>query len=388
MTVVFLSDIPWAGLHQRPQHIVLALAKRWRVLWVEPTTLLKRSYVRPVRVTENVFVMTVPVIPSNHRFKAVEGIARPLGRVPLVRRLFTLVQHALLLGVLKRLEMDPKDIGFVVENFRMMDVVKKFQPGFVLFDYIDNAFGFSRMSEHAENAWQRTVEDSDMIVVTSPALERQVRRVRTGDVFCVGNGVEFKFFAGGGTRERPSDLPPGGPVVGYIGAVSRWLDYDLLRFACGSMEDVRFVFIGPVDTRVRGTVRTLSRLPNVSFLGFRNYQVLPEYLACCDACIIPFLRNELTAAVNPVKLYEYSAQGKPTVVTDFSEDLGAFGDAVSIARTKEEFVSLIRTALGLPAGEGLRARLVDFARRNDWDSKTSVIVNLIQQKLSAQRHAS
>jgi hypothetical protein len=270
----------------------------------------------------------------------------------------------------------------------MIDLVRKFQPRFILFDYIDNAFGFSKLPPYAEQAWRSTIERADAITVTSPGLERQIREVRTEGVSRVGNGVEFTFFSSGGQPgARPPEIPPGGPIVGYIGAVSRWLDYELLDFACKNLKNVRFVFIGPVDARVRGEAAGLSRLPNVQFLGFREYDRLPGYLGCFDACVIPFRRNVLTAAVNPVKLYEYSSQGKPTVVTDFSDDLGSFGDAVSIARTRDEFVALIRAALERSGDALLKARLVEFARENDWGSKTSVIIDIIQQKLTAQRSA-
>jgi hypothetical protein len=114
----------------------------------------------------------------------------------------------------------------------------------------------------------------------------------------------------------------------------------------------------------------LRAFPNFHFLGVRPYAMVPLYLRYIDAGLIPFRRTSLTEGVNPVKLYEYSAAGIPTIATDFSDDMHEFTEMVLIARSADEFIRHIRTALtrrGQPAFvNSLRA----FARANDWDSRS------------------
>jgi len=81
--------------------------------------------------------------------------------------------------------------------------------------------------------------------------------------------------------------------------------------------------------------------------------------------LIPFRRTPLTEAVNPVKLYEYAAAGVPCVTTRFTDEVGAWGDAASVADSEEAFVASVRSLASSPADP---APLVAFARRHDWDA--------------------
>lgn len=379
MTVVFLSEIPWSGLHQRPQHIAISLSKRWNVLWVEPTTLLKRSYFRPVRVSDRISVLSIPAIPYNARFKIVSTIARPLSRIAVLRGLLSFLQRRLIIAALGKIGADPGDLVFVVHNYHLLHVIEKMHPRFLLYDYIDNAFGFTAMPRHVRRLWEGMLARADAVTVTSLTLKKQVEEIRTAGVHLVGNGVEFEYFSSESGGKRPEDLPSGKPIVGYIGAVYPWLDYELIETAAREMPGIDYVFIGPVHPKIQPLVQGIARLPNVRFLGFRNYNMIRDYLHCFSVCIIPFRRNELTRAVDPVKLYEYSAAGKPTVMTDFSDDPAEYEDVVSIAHSKEEFVTSLRRALDRSHDADYTRRLVAFARRHDWGAKTSQIIDLIQQ---------
>jgi hypothetical protein len=91
-------------------------------------------------------------------------------------------------------------------------------------------------------------------------------------------------------------------------------------------------------------------------------------------------------AVNPVKLYEYSAAGKPTVATNFSDDLAPFAGTVYIAQSKEEFVSFLRKAVERSTDASYISTLRLFAREHDWNMKTSVITHLIEQHLAQPKN--
>ncbi|MBI1803934.1 MAG: glycosyltransferase [Ignavibacteriae bacterium] len=379
MIIIFLSDIAWYGLHQRPQHIVLALAKRWPVLWVEPAVLTRRASFTPKLVQPNIYTMSFPVIPYNARSPLIQVVAKFLSRFPLARGIVHVWQRSVLRKALSSLEINDPDRVFILHNFHVIDLVDEFHPSVVVYDYIDNAFGFTRLPKHIIEAWKKTIKQADIIIVTSPTLAKQIESIRSDNIHYVGNGVEFDHFAKAGIVQSPLDLPTGKPIVGYIGAVYPWLDYDLIKRACTELPAIDFVFIGPVHPQVRDVVRELGRLPNVKFLGFKPYKDIPHYLHRFSVGIIPFKKNELTASVNPVKLYEYSAAGKPTVSTDFSDDLCEFKDLIFIARSQDDFLSSITTAIQRSRESRFMESLVTFARTHDWKNKTSVIVDFIQR---------
>lgn len=98
--------------------------------------------------------------------------------------------------------------------------------------------------------------------------------------------------------------------------------------------------------------------------------------------MIPFQKNELAAAVNPVKLYEYSAAGVPTVATDFSEDLLQYKDIISIARNREEFAEAVAQMQLKRRDAAFIQSLQAFARQHDWSTKASRILELLHANIT------
>ena len=386
MTIIFLSDIPWSGLHQRPQHIALALAKHWKVLWVEPAILSHKFHFRPIEVEHGIYGISVPAIPYNARSKFVQLLAKSLSAVIFLRKSLLIVQLFFLKRALKEIGSYDDSIGFFIQNFHLIDLVNKFKVKFVLYDYIDNAFAFTELPKHVEAWWMKTITRADIITVTSPGLSQQIQQHRKHNIHYVGNGVEFKFFSDKSAfKNIPDDLPRDKPIVGYIGAVYPWLDYDLIEYVIKTLPQINYVFIGTVHPKISDRIEILKRMGNVHILGFKSYAQIPSYLQRFDIGIIPFQRNELTKTVNPVKLYEYCAAGKPTVATDFSDDIREFKEIVHIAKSREEFVSSIKNCLDESIDPMTVNKLKSFAEGHDWQIKTSQIIKLISEELLTQK---
>ncbi|MFQ6060672.1 MAG: glycosyltransferase, partial [Thermoplasmata archaeon] len=122
--------------------------------------------------------------------------------------------------------------------------------------------------------------------------------------------------------------------------------------------------------------------PNIHFLGKRPYEQLPSYLRGIDVCIIPFEVNEITLSVDPIKIYEYLAAGKP-VVSTFLPELQKFGDRVRIAKNREDFENQIREALREDGA--LVSKRIDLARSNTWEERARRISQIIDELLIAKR---
>jgi glycosyltransferase involved in cell wall biosynthesis len=80
------------------------------------------------------------------------------------------------------------------------------------------------------------------------------------------------------------------------------------------------------------------------FLGRRPYADLPAYCKSFDVGLIPFKLNDLTRAVNPIKLREYLAAGLPVVSTPLPEVLACNGYAHT-AQGPDNFLTAIASAL-------------------------------------------
>ena len=93
-------------------------------------------------------------------------------------------------------------------------------------------------------------------------------------------------------------------------------------------------------------------------LGSKSYADIPAYLYNFDACLIPFLLNQVTKATDPVKLYEYFSLGKPVVATDMAE-LAQCGDLLYIGHDAEDFAQKLDAAVS--EGSGPRGRALPAA---------------------------
>nr|WP_243237156.1 glycosyltransferase [Heliobacterium chlorum] len=174
----------------------------------------------------------------------------------------------------------------------------------------------------------------------------------------------------------PSDLPSGfRHLIGFVGGIGDWIDVSLLaRLAAGQKESA-LVLIGPVET----DVQALKSLPNVFLLGRKPYGSLPDYIRHFEVCLSPFRINELTLSVNPVKVYEYLAAGKPVVSTALPE-VTPFAPVVSVAKDEESFIEAVRNALATDSPEK-RAERLALAEHHSWDARLEPMLQEIQQKL-------
>jgi glycosyltransferase involved in cell wall biosynthesis len=380
--IVIFAEIAWEDLHQRPQHLATRFAKSERVLWVEPATLGHRFVHAPVEVRPNIFKTTIPMFPFNARNRRIRKTAYVASHVPGLRQLLGALQEMFLRDALRRILPVHDSVSFLVHNFQMMPLVKTASNAPVVYDYIDDAFGFSDVPAYVHRDWVDALGRASFLTATSPVLAARIREARDRDVILVPNGVEYERFATPVHHPRPADLPsPGRPVVGYVGSVYPWIDFDLLSDAAEKLAGMEFVIIGREHPDVLRQLNELRRFPNVRVLGMKPYAEIPAYLSHIDAGIIPFRTTRLTEGVNPVKLYEYSAAGVTTVATDFSPDTLAFADIVLIAHTRDEFADHLRTAIARRNNHEWVAALRAFARANDWEQRSASFSRLLAHTL-------
>jgi glycosyltransferase involved in cell wall biosynthesis len=274
------------------------------------------------------------------------------------------------------LGIDPGGSPAFVENFQFAPLIAMLKPAAVIFDYIDDAFGFVDIAAYVRDDWRRMIRLADRITVTAGLLQRQIAQETTTPVAIVENGVRTASYEG--TPPRPQDLPmTGRPLVIYVGTIAHWFDLALLDRLLTEIPEADVALVGPVHPDCVERLNESRKFTNLHVLGPRAHADIPAYLSAATVGIIPFVRNRLTEAVNPVKLYEYTAAGIPVVSTAFSDDLEKLRHIAFIARTPDEFIAHMRTALGRGAGVPDATRLRAFAQANDWQARADVIAELV-----------
>lgn len=209
---------------------------------------------------------------------------------------------------------------------------------------------------------------ADAVVVSSAGLLERKSAVNPR-CFLVENGVDFDLFHRAWPRQ-----PHPQPTVGYIGAVDNRLDAELLEVSFGAFPNVRFQFVGRVPEP--GLRECFGRYANVQILGPQPVAVLPDVLRNFDVGLIPFVKNEQTRAIYPLKINEYLAAGLPVVTTRFA-DLRAFGGVVRVADSTTDFLQALRESLAENEVE-TELRRIDVARGNSWERRGEALEGVLE----------
>lgn len=125
------------------------------------------------------------------------------------------------------------------------------------------------------------------------------------------------------------------PLLGVVGGINAKVDLALLAAVAERRPDWTLLLVGPLGYGLDSAeVERLRALPNVHLPGPVPPEQVPAVIAACDVCLIPYKLTEQTRHVNPLKVYEYLACGKPVVATALPE-LRQFGEVVRVAEVVE-----------------------------------------------------
>lgn len=246
------------------------------------------------------------------------------------------------------------------------------KPKVLIYRMADDLASFDNATKAVIDAELEVVEKADLVLVTSRELVKKVQSMGKEPIY-LPNGVTPESFKRRDLTE-PKDLAAiHHPRVIYIGAIDHWFDFELVKEAASLRSDVNFVIIGPCVADPQG----LDSLPNVKMLGPRPYSTIPGYLTHSDAAIMPFKKTRLTDNINPVKLYEYFASGRPVVMTDLAESRNMNPPAI-FATSPKEFIDGLKKAFELGPD---RPEFLDFARNNSWDNRCQQVRDAISNLL-------
>jgi glycosyltransferase involved in cell wall biosynthesis len=166
-----------------------------------------------------------------------------------------------------------------------------------------------------------------------------------------------------------------GPILGFFGLLADWVDVELIRRIAERFPEATVVLIG----QARTDVSRLTDVPNIRLLGQKPYSELPAYSAFFDVGLIPFRFNELTLAVNPIKLREYLSAGMPVVATALP-DILTMGENPSLltAADDEEFLGAIARVLRDPQGPEERREAALRVSGESWLGRCADIARLVE----------
>lgn len=372
MRIVCFGQTNWDWCWTGKQHLLTELAKRGHeVLYVDPHW----SY------------------PEEEPPNARTGLRKERARLhvytyryrPALRwRLNRLVHRRRLQQAVRRLEMErPACLVLHPEAAPLLQLLK---PSVLVYYAIDEMTAYGGTTEQEASKLRRLEEElarkSDAVAAISPRLLRRMQKLNE-QAFLLPSGANVEHFAqvGLSTLEANRALPAGRePVIGFIGQLDERLDQELAAELARMRPLYRFVFIGRQKRGV--SFRALEDMPNVYLLGYQPYEALPGLLQGLDACLVPYVSDELTQSCSPLKVYEYLAAGRP-VITRRLEGLEECRGVVRTAETAEEFARQIDAALN--EDEAAAASRRAFAHQHSWKQRCDVLEEKLRKAAAERR---
>ncbi len=160
------------------------------------------------------------------------------------------------------------------------------------------------------------------------------------------------------------------PAIVYTGTLGHWFDWNSVLAAAVRHAEWTFHLVGPMEAAV-------PDLPdNIHLVGPLSHSQAVDWMRNADALMLPFVRSPLVDAVDPVKLYEYVASGRP-VVTAHWPLLDAYGTIPSVSFYGD----------GRPLQEALERALASpppppppsFLEANIWDIRARRLAEIVRE---------
>jgi glycosyltransferase involved in cell wall biosynthesis len=257
----------------------------------------------------------------------------------------------------------------------------------IVYDSMDELSQFAGAPKAIVENERRLMEYADIVFTGGYELFLK-KKEHHPNVRFFGCGVEYEHFAK--ARDENTVIPPdidflARPVLGWFGVIDERVDYGMVGEIAGERPEWSIAMVGPV---VKVDPNLLPHAPNLFWLGGRNYEVLPIYCRAFDVCIMPFAINAATEYINPTKVLEYFATGRPVVSTPVRDVVRQYSDLIYIARYKDEFINAVAKALREPDNDRIR-RGIEIAKASSWDNTVQAMQGLIADAIrKADRRSS
>ena len=247
---------------------------------------------------------------------------------------------------------------------------------YIWYDILDRLDFFSLYDNDAEHKHWEYVKNANIVTYTAQALKVYVADRK--DAILLSNGVNIEDFIVPVLEDLskwPKSIIPGKkPIIGYYGAIEKWFDKELIKNLAQMHPDWNFIVIGQIGI----DLSDINSYPNIYFLGPIPYLELSAYGCKFDIAVIPFIVNDLTNSVSPVKFFEYCALGLPVVSTPILEMRKYSGlECLKLAENTQQFSNMIEGFLFTDHIQKIEETAREFAVLNQWENKTDLIENLL-----------
>lgn len=368
----------WNGIPNRDQHIAFSIAiSGFNVYFINEipslASLLKKylrinDHIKPyyLRTPKNLNVITPWIIPTFFRSSLMPFIDRMITKLWFNRQIRPIINSRSVVVI-----SNPVWFYLLGSKLNYYDLVI-----YDLYDDLRISARNKRAQKYLAECEKNGISKCTLIICSTPFLMKYIEDNYNIKPLLIRNGIDEKYIT-----EKNHSMGSK-KIIGLIGLLDVQpciYDINLLEIIINRFPDCEIHVFGRMN---KGQLKRLSKYSNFCFKGFKNITELKNGISKMAVCIIPFLGNEISLSVNPLKLYEYIALGKAVVATD-NFDYADAKELIYVSDSSEQFLKNIESALFENDLSKVNAR-IKYARENTWDNRVCELINNINKTYTGQ----
>ena len=336
--IVYIMNVDWDWAKQRPHFLAQHLSRSHDMLVIYPYAWRRRHLANNDR--NGVRLYPFVRLPFGGKFAFISKVNVFLFRI--MASIF--------------LKWHQPDIVWI-SSPELFEYLPKHLSSRLIYDCMDDVLAFPRNVSRRNSlaASEQELISASFLVFCSSNNLRDKLIARTGHAekyFVIHNAFEPSAFSSV-SEKTELGKKVGAYVLGYVGTISSWLDFEALIKIVNEFTSVEIHLMGPIENL--GMV--LPQHGRIKYLGAVRHEDIQTRVSGFDALIMPFQVTELIQSVDPVKLYEYVFFDKPIVSVRYPE-IERFSDFVDFYTNHGELISILHRYLN----EGFRKKYSDGAR--------------------------
>ncbi len=364
--LICFSHLRWNFVFQRPQHLLTRCAKTQRVFYVEEPVFgeVAQDHFEASATDSGVTIIT-PFLKLGYGEEEVNATLKTL-----------------LEGLFKTQDIK----NYIFWYYTPMPIAYStfFEPTLIIYDCMDELSMFKNAPASLLENEDKLFKKADLVFTGGQSLY-QYKKEKHYNIHPFPSSIDREHFSSGIGGVDPEDQAwIKGKRIGFFGVIDERLDIQLLDKLAQGRPDWHFIIIGPV---VKIDPADLPKHENIHYLGPKNYEDLPQYLAHWDVAFLPFARNESTRFISPTKTPEYLSANIPVVSTAIADVVKPYGEMgiVNIANEPEVFIKAIEFAMVQKEDGEWQEKVDKFLALNSWDLTWEKMSELIRATIYDQK---
>jgi len=248
---------------------------------------------------------------------------------------------------------------------------------FIVSDVVDDHRVYAndkKTFNFVHNSYSQILSNSNLCLSVSEKLRDEFKNINSNFIH-LPNAVS-KNLLNYNSNVKPKELENiKSPIVGYTGALSFRLDTKLIDEITSKNQKVNFVFVGTSPSK---ELQSIGEKENVHILPPVKNERVKEFVSAFDICIIPHEVSDTTSSMNPLKLYEYLALGKPVITTNVS-GVNEFKKQITIVKSSDDFTIKIKKIIG--EENKVSEKIRESIAKHTWERRTNFIIKTISKNM-------